>query len=60
MRSLYYNVITNLTAILRAVNLDPKVDVSVEFCFLLSHKTGAQLQNTNVPLFDFLVSCSDA
>ena len=56
MRSLYLNAITNLTAILSAVDLDPKVDISTELCFLLSHITGAWLQKINMPVYDDLVT----
>ena len=59
-RSLYRNAITNSTAILSAVNSDTEIDVSTELCFLLSHITGARLQNINVPGCDRLVTFSDA
>ena len=59
MRRFYHNTITNLTAILIAVNLDPEVNVSTEFCFLLSHITGAWLQNINMPVCDHLINFSD-
>ena len=60
MRKLYRNAMTNSTVSLSAVNSDPKVDVSSEFCFLLSHITGARLQNINMPIFDRIVNLSDA
>ena len=60
MRSLYHNVITNSTVSLRAVNSDPKVNVSTEFCFSLSYITGDQLQNINIPVCDYLVTLYDA
>ena len=50
MRSLYHNAITKSTVSLSAVNSDPKVDVLTKFCFLLSHITGARLQNINIPV----------
>ena len=37
-----------------------EVDVSNEFCFLLSHITGAWLQNINMPVFGRLATLSDA
>ena len=60
MHSLYYNAITNLTASLSTVNLNTKVDVSTELCFLLRHITGARLQNINIPVCDRLVTLYDA
>ena len=60
MRSLYHNAITKSTVSLSAVNSDPKVDVLTKFCFLLSHITGARLQNINIPVFYRLVTLSDA
>ena len=60
MRSLYYNAITNSAVRLSAANLDPKVNVSTEFCFLLIHITSAWLQNINMPVCDHLVTLSDA
>ena len=58
--SLYHNAITNLTVSLSAVKSDPKVNVLTEFCFLLSHITGALLQNINMHVFDYLVNVSEA
>ena len=60
MHILYHNVRTNSTVSLSAVNLDPKSDVLTELCLLLSHITGAQLQNSNMPVFDCLITLSDA
>ena len=48
MRSFYCSTITNLTANLSGVNSDLKVGVLTELCFLLSHITGAWLQNINM------------
>ena len=60
MRRLYCNAITNSTASLSAVNLDPKVDVSTKFYFLTIHITGSWWQNINMPVCDCLVNLSEA
>ena len=60
MRSLYYNAITNWDASSNTLNSDPKVDVSAELCFLLSHITVTWLQNINMPVCYQLVTLSDA
>ena len=59
MRSLYCNAITDSTASLSAVNSDSKDYVSTKLCFLLSHITGARLQNINMPVCGCLVTLSD-
>ena len=59
MRNFYRNVLTNSTASLSAVNLDPKFDVSTEICFLLNHRTGSRLHNINMFVWDRIVTLSN-
>jgi hypothetical protein len=40
MRTLYRRPSESSTPVFIAVNLDPKVDVSIELCFLEYHNTG--------------------
>jgi hypothetical protein len=44
------------TAFFVAVNSNPKVDASTEFCLLLNHIVGTLLQNKRIPVCDRLVS----
>ena len=53
--NLYLSAVTSSTAFFNAVNSEPKVDVSTEFCLLLNQSIGARLQNISIPVYKRLV-----
>jgi hypothetical protein len=50
MRSLQRMASVISTAFFIAVNSEPKVEASTEFCLLLNQTVGALLQNNSVPV----------
>jgi hypothetical protein len=58
MRNLWRMASIILIASFVAVNSDPKVDASTEFCLLLNQMVGTLLQNNKMPVLDRLsVAC---
>ena len=53
--NLYLNAVISSTAFFMAVNYDPNVDVSTQFCLLLYHIMGALFTNMRIPVIDLLV-----
>jgi hypothetical protein len=50
IHSLYRKPFTFSTAVLRALNSDPNVDVSILPCFFVNHSIGARLTYNNIPV----------
>ena len=58
--SLYLSAVTSSTVFFNAVNSDPKVDDSTEFCLLLNQSIGDRLQNISIKVCERLVNVSAA
>ena len=56
----YLSAVTSSTAFFNAVNSEPKVDDSAEFCLFLNQSIGARLQNISIPVCERLVTLSTA
>ena len=56
----YRSDFTISAAFFNVVNSNPNVKVSTEFCHFMNHMISAMLQNTNIPVWDHLVTFSEA
>ena len=58
--NLYLSAVTSSTAFFNAMNSEPRVDDSTEFCLLLNQIIGARSQKISIPVFQRHVTLSVA